>query len=209
MNYDALIFDLDGTLYRQLPVRACMFLRLVSYYALRPTRIRELFLLRKYRQLREKRFSDEREDFGRLQLEEAARLCGLSPDEAQDVITSWMIHKPLKLIHIFRRRRLIDAIKAFQKSGTMIIVYSDYPVREKLCALDLQPDYSYWSGDDVIRCMKPDSSGLSRVIAMLGLEGKNILYIGDRDDKDGECARRAGIAYMDVAEFGRTITPPA
>ena len=209
MKYDALIFDLDGTLYRQFPVRVCMFLRLLSHYALRPKRVRELLLLRKYRQLREKRFSVEREDFGRIQMEEAARLCGLTPDKAYGVITSWMIHKPLTLIKIFRRRRLIDAIKAYKKTGTMIIVYSDYPVREKLCALNLQPDYSYWSGDDVIRCMKPDSSGLSRVIAMLGLEGKNILYVGDRDDKDGECARNAGVEYVDAADFGRKITPPA
>ena len=34
--YNAYIFDLDGTLYHQLPVRMYMLLRLILHYFLRP-----------------------------------------------------------------------------------------------------------------------------------------------------------------------------
>ena len=201
MKYRALVLDLDGTLYCQFPVRAIMALRLAGYYLLRPHRIREVLLLRKYRQLREELYRAECEDFAAQQVREAARSCGIDAEQAERVITSWMIHKPLKVIEIFRRRKLVDAVKKFQQSGGMVVVYSDYPVKEKLEALKLKPDYSYWSNDGFINCMKPNPDGLKKIIAALGLDRAEILYIGDREDKDGMCARNAGVAYIDVRNF--------
>ena len=130
----------------------------------------------------------------------------MASEYAQALITSWMIHKPLKLIKIFRRRKFLYALKKFQKAGKIIAVYSDYPVREKLCALDFRPDYSYWSNDGIINCMKPKPDGLMRIIHILGISKNRILYIGDREDKDGECAKNAGIDYLDVNDFGKKLS---
>ena len=48
--------------------------------------------------------------------------------------------------------------------------------------------------------MKPDSHGLENIINLLGFhKNKNeVLYIGDRYDRDGLCAKSAGINYIDV-----------
>ena len=205
MKYKALILDLDGTLYYQLPVRLCMMLRLCVYYILRPYKVRELFLLRKYRKLREKRFSDGSKNFEYLQVKKAAELYGMTLEDAQRTITSWMIYKPLNLLKLFRRRKLLDAVKRLHESGTIIIVYSDYPVKEKLSALGLKPDYAYCSTDKIVKCMKPDSEGLLRIINISGVDKKDILYVGDRYEKDGLCACGAGIDYLDVKVFVRCL----
>lgn len=59
MNYEALIFDFDGTLYHQLPVRIFMAVWMIVHYAVRPLKIRELRAVLKYRELREKLFGGE------------------------------------------------------------------------------------------------------------------------------------------------------
>ena len=207
MKYKAFVFDLDGTLYHQFPLRVLMVIRLGVYYLLRPHRLRELLLLRAYRKLRESLYGKGQRNFDALQLAEAARKCGMPCEDAQRVITEWMIYKPLGLVRIFRRRKLLSLIKSLQCAGKIIIVYSDYPVREKLQALGLEPDYAYFSNDPAINCMKPDPSGLGRVIKALGLDVGDMLYVGDRDNKDGECARGAGVKYMDVHAFEKK--PPA
>ncbi|MBQ7593829.1 MAG: HAD family hydrolase [Synergistaceae bacterium] len=201
MNYEVLIFDLDGTLYYQTPVRIFMAVWMIIHYALRPLKIRELFAVLKYRELREKLFAVDKEDFNVKQINEAARLCGVPQEETERVINLWMNEKPLKLVKLFRRRKLLDALRKFQTSGKTIIIYSDYPVKEKLRALNFEPDKYFWSTDGFINCMKPDASGLLRIIRTFKLNAQNILYVGDRYDRDGKCAENTGVAYMDVKEF--------
>ncbi|MBQ3446072.1 MAG: HAD family hydrolase [Synergistaceae bacterium] len=96
-------------------------------------------------------------------------------------------------------------MRKLQASGKTVIIYSDYPVKEKLDALSFTPDYSFWSGDGFIECMKPDSSGIARVIDSLGFDRVEILYVGDRYGRDGLCAEGTGIDYMDVKEFVKKI----
>lgn len=205
MKYNAYIFDLDGTLYHLLPVRVYMLLRLILHYSLRPHKIRELLALRMYRRLREERFGCDAEDFGRVQVERAAWEYGLDTEYVRGVISLWMNRIPLRAVRFFRRRKLLRLIKSLQASGKIIVVYSDYPVKEKLDALKLSPNYQFWSEDGVIECMKPDSSGITRAVDALGLGREEILYVGDRYDRDGLCAEEAGFGYMDVREFVKKI----
>lgn len=92
-------------------------------------------------------------------------------------------------------------MQIFSVQGKSFVIYSDYPVKEKLSALGLCPDYSFWSDDGVINCMKPNSRGLEVIIFLLGTGRSEILYVGDRYDRDGLCASGAGIDYMDVRDF--------
>lgn len=162
-------------------------------------------MLRKYRRLREECFGVECEDFGSVQIDEAARICGVDSGTAREVVEEWMIRRPLGLVRRFRRKGLLEAMRGLQEKGKTIIVYSDYPVKEKLNAMNFTPDYGFWSGDELIRCMKPDCSGLVRVLDSLELGRECVLYVGDRDDRDGLCAKAAGVSYMDVKEFMRRL----
>ena len=191
------MFDLDGTLYRQTPLRIEMAARLLTYYFFRPWRISELLLIREYRAAREKFFLSDRENFDRLR-----RKYNLEPEK---IIRRWMIDGALTAVRRWRREKILRAIEEHRRSGGLVIVYSDYPVGEKLRAMGLTVDHEFWSGDPIINCLKPDSRGLENVIERLKLLRAEILYVGDRDDRDGECARRAGVDYMDVTDFERGL----
>ena len=190
------IFDLDGTLYRQMPVRLEMAAKLAWHFAFRPWRLNELLLLREYRRNRERLMSDE-ENFRQLRAK-----YGLPP---QKIIDDWMIRRALPSVKRWRRKEVIAAISEHQSKDGEFIVYSDYPVAEKLQAMDLRPTAAFWSGDPIIGCLKPDARGLNNIIAEFGLNRAEVLYIGDRDDRDGECARRAGVSYLDIDEFSTRL----
>ena len=52
-----------------------------------------------------------------------------------------------------------------------------------------------------VSCMKPDVCGLKKILSLQNLKPAEVLYIGDRDDRDGICARQAGVDYLDVKNF--------
>ena len=200
-SYKAWVLDFDGTLFYQLPVRIFMAAWLGLYYLPRPHRWKELFMLRDYRRLREKLFAADSENSYQLQLENLSQRYNMSVKEILVVMQDWMIEKPKFFIKIFQRRKLIAAINSAKLRGVKIVIYSDNPVTEKVKALDFTPDYAFWSDDDLIKCMKPDSSGLKNIIRLLNLNRAEVLYIGDRDDRDGACAKSAGVDYCDVKKF--------
>jgi len=201
LNYKAWILDFDGTLFYQLPLRIFMAAWLVLYYLPRPHRWKEIFILREYRQLREKLFATDSENFYQLQLENLSQRYGMPVEKILAVMEAWFIEKPKFLIKIFQRKKLIAAVKSAKLRGITIVIYSDNPVSEKIKALDFTPDYAFWSDDDLIKCMKPNSSGLKNIIKFLKLNREEILYIGDRDDRDGLCAENADVDYCDVKKF--------
>lgn len=196
-EYRTWLFDLDGTLYSQTPLRIEMAARLLIYYFSRPWRLSELLLIREYRATREKFFLADEENFARL--ERKYKL------PAEKIINEWMIDRALPAVRRWRREKILRAIDDHRRAGGLTIVYSDYPVEEKLRAMGLTVDHGYWSGDPIIGCLKPEARGLNNVIERLGLLRAEILYVGDRDDRDGECARRAGVTYLDVKEFERRL----
>ena len=200
-DYKAWVLDFDGTLFYQLPMRIFMAAWLGLYYLPRPHRWKEIFMLREYRRLREKLFAAESENSHQLQLENLSQRYNMSVQEILAVMQDWMTEKPKFFIKIFQRKKLIAAINSAKLRGIKIVIYSDNPVSEKIKALDFTPDYAFWSDDDLIKCMKPDSSGLKNIIRLLNLKRAEILYIGDRDDRDGACAKSAGVDYCDVKEF--------
>ena len=200
-GYKAWIFDFDGTLFNNLPVRIFMAIWLIIYYLPRPLKWKELFILRDYRRLREKLFAAEAENCHELQLKNLSERYKVSTQEIWNIINLWTIEKPKFLIKKFQRKKLIAAIKKFQAEGKIIVIYSDNPVAEKVKALDFVPNFYFWSDDDLIKCMKPNPQGLNNIVKFLKLDREEILYIGDRDDRDGACAKNAGVNYCDVKEF--------
>lgn len=202
-NYKAWILDFDGTLTRQLPVRIFMALWLAVYYFLRPARLKEIFILRDWRRLREARFCAKEKNFRELQLEELSRRYKVPASSVEKILRAWLIERPLKILRFCVRKKLLDVAKAQQLRGVKIFVYSDNPVREKLSAINFFPDASFSA--DELNCMKPDAQGLKNILAAFKLEPADVLYIGDRDDRDGLCAKAAGINYLDVKNFEDSI----
>ncbi|MBQ3336708.1 MAG: HAD family hydrolase [Selenomonadaceae bacterium] len=200
-RYKAWILDFDGTLTRQTPLRIFMALWLVGYYLIHPKRLNEIFVLRDWRRLRENLFAAEEENYRERQLSELSRRHDMPKSSLEKILHAWMIERPLKILRFCVRKKLLDAAKNYQRLGVKMIVYSDNPVKEKLWAINFFPDESFSSDDEQIRCMKPDSRGLKKILALTNLKPDEVLYIGDRDDRDGICARRAGVEYLDVKDL--------
>jgi FMN phosphatase YigB (HAD superfamily) len=195
-NYQTIILDLDGTLYYQRPVRLFMALELAFFYGTHPWRYKELKALSAFRKLREDRAFTNNDNFYELQIAHISKTYKIPARKVEDLIDKWMQDRPLRLVRFFADKRLISMCKNWHDSGKTIVVYSDYPTKEKLSVIGLKPDYQFYSCDEEIACMKPAPKGLINILKITKTAPKKALFIGDRYSKDGLCAKGAGVDYV-------------
>jgi len=212
----AWLVDLDGTLYRAAPVRLCMALELLM------TGRSWIAAIRTFRQCHEMlRQAHQGDSHGcdgmespaehaadsdpyRQQLAMTARRLGRDPEVLEAGLAEWMQQRPGKWLALFRRRRLLAQIAAFKQQGGRTALVSDYPARLKLAALGAAGlfDVVVASGEPGgPRRLKPDPHGYLLAAQRLGVPPAACLVIGDRDDADGEAARRAGMRFCRVSRF--------
>jgi haloacid dehalogenase superfamily, subfamily IA, variant 1 with third motif having Dx(3-4)D or Dx(3-4)E len=184
-RYQALIVDLDGTLYFQTPVRLFMALSILIFCVIHPFRWREVFLIRYYRKLYTKGIDHSK------RCAQIAQQYAVQENLVEQMVEDWMIQRPLSFVRAFRDKRLLSLLSDCQKAGNKIIIYSDYPVTEKLKVLDFKPDAAY-AADDV-GCLKPMPDGLLHILDEQNLVISECLFIGDKKEKDGKCAENVGM----------------
>ena len=69
--------------------------------------------------------------------------------------------------------------------------------------LKLNADIEAASTDTEINAFKPDPKGLLFISNKLNMELKDCLFIGDREDTDGICAKNAGMDYLIIDKKGK------
>ncbi|WP_342757575.1 HAD family hydrolase [Kineothrix sedimenti] len=206
-EYHAVILDVDGTLYSQPSLRFFMAIDLLKFYLSHPLRMKELFIIKKYRFVRENwaNLASEsiRTSFSieEMQYTYVAEQMNTSPGHVQELILYWLHKQPLKLIAKYRDSKLIDYMKSLRENGTTIVIYSDYPAKEKLDALGICPDYVFCSSDVAINCMKPDPKAMYVILEKLHEIPENVVMIGDRYSKDGLAAENAGMDFVILEKF--------
>lgn len=86
--------------------------------------------------------------------------------------------------------------------GIRTAVYSDYEcAEEKLRAIGLEPAiFDYIVSAPELGGLKPTRECAEKVLAALGAKSGETLFIGDRDDTDGESARQAGAQFAKVEQ---------
>lgn len=199
------VFDLDGTLYDQRCLRRRMLWELGRHCLRRPRDLKILEIIAEFRRARERLAEDGAQGIGRLQYERPAATLGIQPREVSEVVGLWMEQRPLKHLPRCRYPGIEELFEQLRGSGVLVGVLSDYPVREKLRALDLVADITASAAEPEIDRLKPHPAGLEYLMARAGVAPDECLLIGDREDRDGACARRAGVDYLIKA---RSSGPP-
>jgi FMN phosphatase YigB (HAD superfamily) len=199
---EALIFDVDGTLYRQAALRRRMLVRLLSTHVWRPRRglttMRVLSAYRKAQEtLRETLLGTSAAiDLASAQIAMAAKNAGADRDRVAAVVGTWMERAPLSLLPGCRRPGLVELLDEARRAGVRLAVLSDYPAQAKLEALGIAPAFEavVSSSDPHVQRFKPDPRGLKVLAARMGVDCRRAIYIGDRPEIDAAAARQAGMS---------------
>jgi HAD superfamily hydrolase (TIGR01549 family) len=195
-RYQAWLVDLDGTLYRQTPVKLAMAAELLLFGWGSIATLRTFRHAHEELRLLTDGATDEKSPFER-QLELAARKLGRETPVVERHVREWMFERPLKWVARAKRQALLTALADYRAGGGKTALVSDYPATAKLRALDAHTlfDIVVSNGEPGgPRRLKPDPEGYLAAAERLGIAPQHCLVIGDRDDADGQAARNAGMA---------------
>lgn len=187
------VFDVDGTLYAQAPLRVRMAaeLALHTVHSLSPSTARILSI---YRSQREVMADEAVENFETVLLEKSSRMCGCSRARIDSVVSEWIEHRPLRHIGKFTYPHLADLFEKIRMSGREIGILSDYPAQEKLAAMGLAADHVVHAAE--VGVLKPDPRGLQHLMEKAGCLPNETIMVGDRFERDGLAALRANVTPL-------------
>lgn len=192
---DAVIFDVDGTLYNQKMLRLRVFLSLLKTLCFHMDTWLIIKVLRSFRRHRESAAFIDAEASLESQYQWVAEATHLKIDFVRAVVEKWMFVQPLKHLGACQYPGVDLFFKKLKERRIMIGIFSDYPAKQKLTAMALEADCYVCSTDHDVRRLKPDPKGLLKCCGEMRVDPRKTLYIGDRKELDGACARAADIPY--------------
>lgn len=198
------LFDVDGTLYHQGPVRFVMCCWLATR-VLRPFKLyRILKIIYIYRLAQEELRDSGNDAVGNVsQIDLTVIKTGEPRSYVEKIVREWFEGKPLLLIKFFRRRGLPVVLSCLQERGVRLGVFSDYPVHAKLQALGLNSFFPVVvsASDKEVSGFKPYSNGFELAALKMGLRPDEVIYVGDRVKVDGIGAGAAGMTPAVIGSF--------
>jgi len=192
---DAVILDVDGTLYDATRMRLAFAPWLAARFVRAPlTTARALRVVRAYRHAHESLRGERHQDLAQAQLTRAARTLALPEQEIAPLIGDWFERAPLAAVASAVRPGLRAALERLRLAGIRIAVLSDYPPDAKLAALGVAPliDVAQCAQHPSVGSLKPDPAGLLEVMRQLGTVASRTVYVGDRPEVDEAVAVAAG-----------------
>lgn len=212
------VFDVDGTLYsqRRLHIRMARDLLL---HALRERDWTPVSVLRTYRRIREGLAEEEAADFEASAIARTSALEGCPAETVRAIVREWMLRRPLPYLARCRYPGVIALFAGLRRKNKTIGILSDYPARAKLAALGLSPDLIVSAADAGIGLLKPHPRGLEFLLSAAGVQPSASVLIGDRCERDGIAAARAGVqalirsqkpveGYQTFARYGEPLFAP-
>lgn len=189
------VFDVDGTLYRQSVLRRRMLQQLLLH-AIVKADLKPLRILSAYRQIRESLAVAETEGFAPILVARTAKEVGYAPSVVDEVVSEWIHRRPLRYLASCRYPFLSELFCAIKRKKKILGIFSDYPAKEKMQAMSLEADHIVTAHDEAIGMLKPHPRGLEILMRTAGVEPSRTVLIGDRLDRDGVAARRAGVTPL-------------
>lgn len=194
-NYKLVIFDLDGTLYD----KRGLSLRMVLHA---PLNIRNMQAERATRASMKGIWQDDEKHFYDTYFQRMAARMHCSATIAEQ----WYNQRymPLMVKLIGKYQPIAEWVKPFiaecKEKGVKMVVLSDYEyAEEKLRTLGLNPELFDWVvSAPLLGGLKPAPELMHIITERMGVAPQDSLVIGDRDDTDGEMARRTGAQFRKV-----------
>ncbi len=149
-------------------------------------------VLKHFRQIREELGNEGVHNFETTRLERTSLITGIPPEKVAQIVQEWIEIRPLAYLKACRYPGLTKVFQSLRSRGIKIGVFSDYPASQKLKAMDLEADFVISAEDEVVGVLKPNPRGLMLLMERAQTSPSKTLMIGDRIDRDGEAAQRAG-----------------
>lgn len=206
----AIITDVDGTLYRQGPVRRYVAAVLLRYALVHPVSAwRTLRALRAYRQAQELLRAHETPGDAHQQAACAASQTGYSEAFVNACVHRWMEREPLPALLMARSGGVESFCRWAVEKGLRLGALSDYDPREKLRALNLNQYFQVvvCAQDEDVGVFKPNPRGLHFAMKRLGVEQNEAVYVGDRLEVDAATAVASGVPGILISSHP-TVCPP-
>jgi HAD superfamily hydrolase (TIGR01509 family) len=199
----AVLFDLDGTLYRQGAMRFLMALELATLAVTGPrSALGRWRALSEYRKAQETLRSKASMSGGTDdQVQIASQRSGVPPSEVRAIVNEWMIERPLKYLPLCRPRGLDAFLDFLDAQHLQMGILSDYPAEAKLEALGLRQRFSpiLWTGDPDVAALKPSPRGFLVACQRWRLTPREVLMVGDRPEVDAAGATAAGMPSVIIS----------
>ena len=199
----AVLFDVDGTLYHQSPLRAAMAAELLiaPVFQRGPRESIQLWkMLAAFRNARERLRAKEAnsQPLESLQYEYAAEAVSVPVGLMRDAVTEWILTRPNRYLPLARRKGLRETLDWLRARNIQVGLFSDYPTRSKAEALGIAGSVSVHvcATDIDVNAFKPHPRGFLVACERWAVDPATVLYVGDRSDVDAEGARRAGMSCV-------------
>ncbi|PWT78497.1 MAG: HAD family hydrolase, partial [Acidobacteria bacterium] len=119
-------FDVDGTLYRQRPLRLRMARDMVLH-SVAACDLNTISVVSAYRRIRERLAAEEVADFERVLIDETAKAASMSPERVRAVVTEWIETRPLRYLRSCLFSGVPQLFAGLRRAGKKIGIFSDYP----------------------------------------------------------------------------------
>jgi FMN phosphatase YigB (HAD superfamily) len=196
----AVLFDVDGTLYHQPPLRLLMAGELGATCWVRhaPWNVPRLWrMLSVFRHVREelRLLGRAEEPLVRLQYTRAAERADVPVNDMEAAVEEWIYRRPLKYLPRVVRAGMAGVLSGLAGYGLRIGAFSDYPVSDKLDAMGLRAMVSLELDATIesVNAFKPHPRGLEVACERWGLAPGDVLYVGDRAEVDAPGAAALGM----------------
>lgn len=188
------VFDLDGTLYRQSKLRWVMLRELLTGGG--PGKLARIRDLGRFRRLREVMSDEGQTGFDAELFRRASAATGRTEAAMRALVQHWMEERPLRHLRAARVDGAAELFDALRAKGINLAIWSDYPIAAKRAALGLKADMSLAATDPELDTLKPNPRGLSMLMERAGCQPARTLMVGDRMSRDGQAAAALGVPFL-------------